>query len=109
VDARERRLARNELLFRDLNERVEQIARSHGPDEHVYEFMCECSNIDCDLRLRLTLAEYEHARSDPAAFVVAHGHELPEIEDVVLRAPAYQLVRKFAEAAELAREHDPRE
>jgi hypothetical protein len=109
VDERERRLAENELLFRSLNEKVEQIARSHGTDQHVYEFMCECSNLGCDLRLRLTLAEYERARSDPAAFAVAPGHELPEIEDVILRAPGYQLVRKLGEAAELARERDPRE
>jgi hypothetical protein len=40
--------------------------------------------------------------------VVAPGHELPEIEIVVARRSAYQIVRKEGEAAEFVTEHDPR-
>jgi hypothetical protein len=108
VDAREQRLAKNETIFRDLNDRIEEIAGAQGTDEHTFEFLCECSNIDCTLRLRLTLAAYEQARTDAAAFVVAPGHELPEIENVVFRSDDYQLVRKFGEAAELAEDRDSR-
>ena len=113
MDERERRLAKNEVLFRNLNDQVERIqaeriARSEGPDEHEYDFMCECSNIDCDLRLRLSLAAYEAARADPTVFIVAPGHELPEIETIVSRLPAYQLVRKHGEAANIARQHKGR-
>ncbi len=108
VDERERRLAKNETLFRDVNDKIEEIAVAHGSDEHEYEFMCECSNIDCNLRVRLTLGAYEQARSDPTVFLAAPGHELPEIEDVIFRCDEYQLVRKFGEAAELAEERDPR-
>jgi hypothetical protein len=77
-------------------------------DRHVFEFLCECSNIDCTLRLPLTLAAYERVRVDPTQFVVAPGHDLPEIEDVVHRADGYQVVRKHGEAAELAEDRDPR-
>jgi hypothetical protein len=108
VDAREERLVLNETLFREVNERIEDAALTHGSDEHVYEFFCECSNIDCDLRLSLTLAVYENARSDPAEFLVAPGHELPEIEEVVSRGRGYQVVRKEGAAAALAEERDPR-
>jgi hypothetical protein len=108
VNYREQRLARNETLFRDVNERIEQTAVAHGSDEHVYEFLCECSNIDCSLRLRLTLAVYESIRADPTLFVVARGHELPEIEIVIRRSAEYQVVRKEGEAAELVAAKDPR-
>ena len=108
MDAREERLAKNETLFRDLNERISQVAAAQLTDDHVYEFLCECSNADCTLRLKLTLAEYEAVRRDPVLFVVAPGHELPEIEHVVARSDGYQLVRKEGEAAELAEERDPR-
>jgi hypothetical protein len=108
MDERERRLAQNELLFRGVNERIGTAAAHQGGDEHVYEFLCECSNIDCTLRLELTLAQYERARSDPRQFLVAPGHDLPEIEEVVERGDGYQLVRKAGEAGELARETDPR-
>jgi hypothetical protein len=40
--------------------------------------------------------------------VVAPGHELPEIENVVSRTSAYQIVLKEGEAAEFVTERDPR-
>jgi hypothetical protein len=108
VDAREERLAQNEVLFRSVNERIEETAHAQGDDAHLFEFICECSNIDCTLRLPLTLSCYEAARSDPATFIVAPGHELPEIEDVIERGAGYQIVRKVGAAAALAAEQDPR-
>src|SRR5581483_8734753 len=102
MDPREERLARNEMLFREVNERIEGIALTHPQDDHRYKFLCECSNRDCNLMLPLSLGTYEEARADPAVFVVAPGHELPEIEEVVERRDGYQLVRKFGAAAELA-------
>jgi hypothetical protein len=110
VDAREERLANNEVLFRDLNERIADVAEPQGrPDDgHVYEFLCECSNVACDLRLPLTLTAYEDVRKDPTRFIVAVGHELPEIEVVLSRTDDYQVVVKQGEAAELVAEKDPR-
>jgi hypothetical protein len=108
MDAREERLARNEMLFRDLNEQVELVATPLDADRGTFEFFCECSNVDCTLRMPMTLAVYEEVRSDPTLFIVAPGHELPEIEEVVRRTGAYQLVRKEGEAARLAIAQDPR-
>ncbi len=109
VDAREERLARNETIFRDVNERIEQIASPDGRrDGHVYEFLCECSNLDCNFLLPLTVAEYEAVRAKPEQFLVAPGHELPEIETIVAHHSQYQVVIKHGQAAELAREEDPR-
>jgi hypothetical protein len=108
MDAREERLARNEVVFRDINERVDhsQLAHASGPD--VYEFFCECSNLDCTLVIPLTIAVYESVRADPTQFVVAPGHELPEVEQVLERTDTYQVVKKEGEAAEIATEQDPR-
>jgi hypothetical protein len=109
MDAREERLAKNEIVFRDVNERIEDLAEAQGAREVPdYGFLCECSNVDCTLRLRLTLAAYEQARSEPSQFVVALGHELPEIEEVVFVGNDYQIVRKQGSAAMLAEERDPR-
>ena len=108
MDAREKRLARNETLFRTVNENIEESASSGQPDDHVFEFFCECSNVDCTLLVQMTVAEYERVRADPRQFVVAPGHELPEIEAVVHRTSAYQVVLKEGEAAEFVTERDPR-
>jgi len=108
MDPREERLAKNEVLFREVNERIEEAAETFDVDDHVFEFICECSNADCNLRIPLTIAQYEEARSDSAQFVVAPGHELPEIEHVVLVARDYQIVKKEGLAAGIAEEEDPR-
>jgi hypothetical protein len=108
MDAREERLARNETLFRSVNENIEGAAASGELDDHTFEFFCECSNTDCTLLLPMTVAHYEQVRADPRQFLVAPGHELPEIEKVVSRTNAYQVVLKEGEAAEFATRHDPR-
>jgi hypothetical protein len=109
MDERETRLAKNEVIFRSVNERIEQAATSMGDDDgHVFEFFCECSNADCNLMLPLTIADYEGVRKNPAMFLVAPGHELPEIETVVLQKGSYQVVSKEGDAAEFVAERDPR-
>ena len=82
MDAREERLAKNEIVFRDVNERIEDMAVAQAQllrDERDLGFLCECSNVDCTLRLPMRLDTYERVRSDPTLFLVAPGHELPEI------------------------------
>ncbi|HEY7793277.1 MAG TPA: hypothetical protein VIA10_04635 [Gaiellaceae bacterium] len=109
MDAREERLARNEALFRDVNERVRAIAVQHGDGEpHLYQFFCECSNVDCTFQLDVTLQEYESIRADATRFVVAPDHWLPEVETVVERTDRWWAVEKHGEAARLSADLDPR-
>jgi hypothetical protein len=91
-----------------LDRAIEEIAAAGGRDEHAFEFVCECSNLGCDRRLPMTLSRYEQIRRDPTLFVVAPGHDLPEIESVVAREPDFQVVRKHGEAADFVTERDPR-
>jgi hypothetical protein len=105
---RERRLASNEALFREINEEIETVAHMLGDDEHVYEFLCECADVNCDLRLPISLNDYEHIRTSPVWFAIAPGHALPEIEEVVERHAGYDVVEKRGEAARLVAELDPR-
>jgi hypothetical protein len=109
MDAREERLAKNEIIFRDVNERIKDAADGADPvDARDLGFLCECSNVDCTMRLRVSLADYERARSDASQFIVALGHELPEIEHVVFVGDGFQIVSKEGSAALLAEERDPR-
>jgi hypothetical protein len=108
MDPRQERLARNEVLFRDVNERVRSIAAQHGGGPHLYEFFCECSNADCTFQLRATLADYEAVRAHGDRFLIAPNHFLPEIESVVERSDGWWVVEKHGEAGELVEELDPR-
>ena len=90
-ELREKRLAANEVFFRELNEKLEH--QTHDADSLIV--VCECADEDCAQRLKLTRPEYEAARSEPVLFVVAHGHVDPEIEEVISRTERYELVRKI--------------
>jgi len=100
--SQEQRLAMNEAVFRDVNERIREISNDFGDKEATYDLLCECSDAACTQRVVLTRAEYEHVRSDPARFVVAKGHALPEIEKVVDRAQDHVVVEKEGAAADIA-------
>jgi hypothetical protein len=108
MDPREKRLAENEALFREVNERVEAIAASHLDDDHVYEFFCECANTDCTVHVSATLAHYESVRKNPRHFLVAPEHALPEFETVVERSDSWWVIEKEGDAGEYAERLDPR-
>jgi hypothetical protein len=98
----EQRLALNEALFRDVNERIREISDSFGQKDSTYDFLCECSDPECVERVVLTAAEYEFVRADSTRFVVAKGHAMPEIESVVDQAKDHVVVEKEGAAADVA-------
>lgn len=104
----ERRLARNETLFRGANEAIERGQWPADPAKPV-RFRCECSRMDCDQPVELTIAQYEQVRRFPRHFVLVPGHELPEIESVVERGGHYVVVEKQAAAGAIATANDPRQ
>jgi hypothetical protein len=95
---RDQRLAANEVFFRELNEKLER--QTDGADTLIV--VCECAEPDCAQRLELSRSEYEAARSEPTVFVVAHGHVVPEIEEVISRNERFELVRKTGVGREVA-------
>ena len=107
-DTREERLAKNEVLFRSVNEKIEQQALRFGGVD-AYDFICECSSAVCFERLTLTLKEYEHVRAEGTRFVVVPGHQDPEVELVVAAEPKYVIVQKDGHAGLVADFADPRD
>jgi hypothetical protein len=104
VTSRKERIAKNETLFREVNERVKELVPSEGG----IDFICECGNEECIEQVRLTSEEYERVRADPVEFFVKPGHEIPDVEEVVETHERYLLVRKHVEEREIARQMDPR-
>jgi len=100
--AQEERLALNEALFRDVNERIREISDTFDQKQATHDFLCECSDPMCAKSVVMTSAEYEYVRSDSTRFVVAKGHVLPEIESVVDRAKDHVVVEKEGAAADIA-------
>ena len=96
------RLAQNEHFFREVNEKVKEVAESHGSDSHQYEFVCECSDNLCAERVSMTLREYEQIRAEPTRFVVKKNHVIAEIEHIVATVPDHMVIEKHGEAGRIA-------
>jgi hypothetical protein len=103
ADSREERIAHNEAWFRDLNERK---ARWMAQGLASGGFRCECADVDCFDRLRLSPTEWKAARSRPNRFVVAPYHVVKDVEVVVKEYPDFLLVEKQGEAAGVAEDLD---
>ena len=96
--------ARNQALWREINERIKAVAETSGE----VQFLCECSRMDCTETITLSMAEYERIRSSPTRFPVVVGHDFPEIESVVEVTDGYAVVQKKGAAAEEVARVDPR-
>jgi hypothetical protein len=94
--------ARNQALFRDVNERVNEISEGGVPDGELIGFICECADAECFRTIELTRDEYAEARRIPTRFPIAVGHEWSEVERVVERCERYEVVEKFGESGKIA-------
>jgi hypothetical protein len=103
------RVARNDAVFRDANERIRDAAVRHDVSERI-PFLCECADERCSEIVRLSLAEYEAVREDATRFVNAPDHHLPfaRSERLVERRDGYDVVEKTGAAAGIVEELDPR-
>lgn len=108
MGAREERVARNETLFREVNERIKQVNVGVATIEAT-DFLCECGDESCTEPISLSLGEYEAVRAEPTHFAIVPGHAVPDIEHVVARNERYAVVVKTdPDAAEVAVAEDPR-
>jgi hypothetical protein len=108
VSEQEERIARNEALFREVNERIAESAQRFESDRA--EFVCECAAQDCTERVEATLDEYEHARADGTRFLMRPGHVDTTFERVLeRRGSRLAIVQKVNVAiARMVRKLDPR-
>jgi hypothetical protein len=104
-----RHVARNEALFRSVNEKIESLNERFGVASERAEFVCECADELCTERVTLTLGEYEGVRRVPTHFVVIHGHVNHQFEKVVGSVDGYVVVEKFGEAGKESVKLDDRQ
>jgi hypothetical protein len=109
VDERGRRIGQNEVLFREVNERLKELGEGFSMVAEQAQFVCECGSSSCTEQIRMTLSEYEAVRTDPKRFFVIPGHEILEYEKVVEEREGYNVVEKLPGGpAGVAIRDDPR-
>jgi hypothetical protein len=102
TDARERRLAANEAIARQVNEQVEQLGERWNTLDEPLEILCECSRADCTQRLHVPFAAYRAVREHDARFMLVDDHVIEEIERRVGVAGDGTVVEKFGPGHDVA-------
>ena len=104
------RVARNDALFREANEGIQQAATTYDVLEQI-PFICECADENCRELLVLSMDEYEEIRGNPRHFLNAPGHVRAGqgAAEVVDDRGRYTIVEKTGYAGQLVEKLDPRE
>ena len=97
MDDRSTRIARNELVFRAVNERLDDLNDALGPLSGQMELVCECADIACVEPISVSEADYGAVRADVELFLVAHGHIAADVERLERVDEQYDVVRNRIE------------
>jgi len=104
-DLRARRIASNEALGRQINERI---AAQRGVESgESMSVVCECGDGDCESRLDVRWETYRAVRQNPMWFILVEGHEVLEMERVVKREGVLVVSEKIASARQALEAIDP--
>ena len=106
----EAQAAKNQSLFREVNERVKDVNESFNLLLELSEWLCECVIETCVDRISMTPPEYEAVRAEGNRFAVSpgDGHVVREVERVVEQQDRYWVVEKIGRAGSIAEKFDPR-
>jgi hypothetical protein len=98
----EQRAARNEALFREVNENISRLEEQHGQTQTAPVYICECADAGCTDNVGIDLATYRRVRQHARFFFVRPGHEDPQLERIVERHDDYLVVEKTGAAGAVA-------
>jgi hypothetical protein len=103
------RAARNQSLYRSINEKVKELNQAFSEAGLAdSEWICECADTDCTLRISASLHEYEAVRSNPRTFIISPGHFYPQVERVLNQNDRFMTVEKIDNAGQIAETLNPR-
>jgi hypothetical protein len=101
---REARAARNQALFRVVNEKMLELNTALSSMTDTFVIACECADTGCTQMITISPEQYAAVRREPRHFAVLRGHVLPDVEDVVGEFGEYVVVEKQGEAGVIAQQ-----
>lgn len=108
-DERVTRVGHNEALYRQVNERIEEINAGFGAITGGFVIVCECGHLACMEQITVARDVYEETRANPARFILKPGHDIDDVEVVVQDHGDFVVVEKTpGDARRVAQETDPR-
>jgi len=107
IDVQRQRAARNQSLFRDVNERMDSLNTRFAGTGATPGYVCECHDSACAEMIAMPHEEYERIRRDPHEFFVVPGHEDLLVEEIVDKTDRWFVVRKIGVAGTEAEQLAP--
>jgi hypothetical protein len=89
---REVRAARNQALFRAVNDQLVEVHQAFGEIVDRFSVACECARADCVDLIEVPADAYRAVRRNPRTFVVVSDHVEPGVERVVSNDDGYAVV-----------------
>jgi hypothetical protein len=106
-DERAVRAARNEALFRAVNDEMRELNEGLAAITDEYAIVCECADGGCTESLLIRRLDYYAVRENPRRFIVLRDHVVGDVEQVVSGLDGYVVVEKIGLAAAVAEEAEP--
>jgi hypothetical protein len=107
-DEREIRAARNQAMFRLVNEKIRELNDVFAVLTETVSIACECADGTCIQLIEIAPAVYDGVRANPRQFVVVSDHADPDSERIVSESDRYTVVENTRPAAETSEAADPR-
>ena len=101
-ESRRVRAARNQSMFRAVNERLREMNEGFSSLAGTSTITCECADPECVEPLEITPDEYAAVRHEAAQFAVLPGHVYPDVERVVQELDGHTVVEKIGVGSEIA-------
>lgn len=102
-EEREVRAARNQALFRAVNEKIMELNDGFGEIVGgTVSVACECSQVECVRLLEITSDAYQAVRESPRTFVVLVDHVEPGVERIVSAHDGYAVVEVQGQGGRVA-------
>ena len=101
-EEREIRAARNQALFRAVNDKMLELNESFGELIGTFAIACECSRIDCVELLEIPADAYRSIREQPRTFALLTAHIEQDVERVLSTHDGYAVVEVLGHGARIA-------
>jgi hypothetical protein len=100
------RAAKNEGIFRAVNEQIRTIVErfSAADDAEMFSFVCEWSRPNCIEEVSATLEEYRAVREHPTRFLILADYLDLDRERIIGRTDRFAVVEKLGLAGAAAEE-----
>ena len=99
---REIRAARNQALFRAVNEKISELNEAFGEITGSYAITCECSRLECVEVVEIPGDAYRAVRGNPRTFAVLTDHVEQGVERVLSHHDGYTVVEVLGHGAQVA-------